>query len=87
MEGYGGLNENGPHRLIYLKVEPLVNKFVWEGLGGVVLLEKVCHWGWVLRFQKLTPDLVSDSVSLSLSLFPSVSVSVSLSLSFLHLFC
>ena len=23
---------------------------VWEGLGGVALLE-VCHWGLVLRFQ------------------------------------
>ena len=28
---------------------------VWEGLGGVALLEEVCHCGWVLRFQKPTP--------------------------------
>ena len=25
---------------------------VWEGLGGVALLEEVCHWEWALRFQK-----------------------------------
>ena len=25
----------------------------------MTLLEEVCHWGWVLRFQKLTPDPVS----------------------------
>lgn len=32
-----------------------------EGLGGVVLLEVVCHWRWPLRFQKPTqgPDSLS----------------------------
>jgi hypothetical protein len=25
---------------------------VWEGLGAVALLEKVCHWGPPLRFQE-----------------------------------
>lgn len=30
---------------------------VWEGLGGVVLLEEVCHWGWALML-KLTRFLV-----------------------------
>lgn len=24
-----------------------------EGLGGVALLDDVCHWGWALGFQKL----------------------------------
>ena len=27
---------------------------VWEGLGGVALLEEVHHLGWALRFQNLT---------------------------------
>ena len=32
---------------------------VWEGLRGVALLEKVCHWGQAWRFQKPTlfPDV------------------------------
>lgn len=42
--GPGGLNENGPYRLIYLNVWFLVSGTVWEGLGGVTLLEVVCHW-------------------------------------------
>ena len=25
---------------------------VWEGLGGVALLEKTCHLKWALRSQK-----------------------------------
>ena len=25
---------------------------VWEGLGGVALMEELCHWGWALRFEK-----------------------------------
>ena len=47
------MNENGPHRL---KLEYLVTR-EWNcleglvGLGGVALLEEVCHWGWTLRFQ------------------------------------
>lgn len=27
-----------------------------EGLRGVALLEEVCHWGWVLRFQSPMPN-------------------------------
>lgn len=26
-----------------------------EGWSGVALLEEICHWGWVLRFQSLQP--------------------------------
>lgn len=28
-------------------------------IGADVDLEEVCHWGWVLWFQKLKPDLVA----------------------------
>jgi hypothetical protein len=28
---------------------------VWEGRGGVVLLEEVCHCGRAFRFQRLVP--------------------------------
>lgn len=31
---YGGLNENGPHKIS-----------VWEALKGVALWEEVSHWG------------------------------------------
>ena len=41
---YGGLNENSSHRLICLNNCSLVGRTVWEGLGGVVLWEKVHHW-------------------------------------------
>ena len=39
----GGLNENGPCRFIYLNAWFPVDGTVWEGLGGVALLEEVCH--------------------------------------------
>jgi hypothetical protein len=32
--------------------------------GGVALSEKVCHWGWASRFQRLTPGPVSLSFGL-----------------------
>ena len=35
----GGLDENGPIRLAYLKAWFPVSKSVWEELGGVVLLK------------------------------------------------
>jgi hypothetical protein len=43
------------HRLIYLNVCSTVDGTVWEGLGGVALLEEVCLWGWALRFQRPMP--------------------------------
>ena len=53
----GSWNENGP--IANLNAWPPVGGTVWEGLGGVALLEKMCHWGWALRFLKLTPFPVS----------------------------
>ena len=29
---------------------------------GVALSEEVCHWGWVLRFQKLKASPMADSL-------------------------
>ena len=59
----GGLNENSPHRLIYLNTWSPVGRTVLEGLESMALLEEVCHWGWALRFQKPMPGPVSISVS------------------------
>ena len=50
----GSLNENDPCSLIYLNAWLPVGRTIWEGLGGVALLEEVCHWGWALRFHKPT---------------------------------
>ena len=57
----GGLNENDPYMLIYLKTPYPMDGAIWGGLGGVALLEKVCHCGWALRFQrsKLVPVFLS----------------------------
>lgn len=52
---YDGLNENSFHKVIYLNTWSTVGGSVWEGLGGVTMLEKVCWGGGALRFQKLTP--------------------------------
>lgn len=58
----GGLNENDPHQLIYLNACSPVSGTAWEGLGGVVLLEKVCHREWALSFQKPMPGTLSPSL-------------------------
>jgi hypothetical protein len=39
----GGLNENDLHGLIDSNALSTVNGTIWEGLGGVALLEKVCQ--------------------------------------------
>ena len=39
-----GLNKNDPHKHIYLIVWSLGSGTTWEGLGGVALLEEMCHW-------------------------------------------
>lgn len=38
-----------PHSLRHLKAWFLVGGAVREGLGGVALLEEVCHWGKALK--------------------------------------
>ena len=37
---------------LYVKRDLILEK---KGLGGVSLLEEVCHWVWALKFQKPTP--------------------------------
>lgn len=39
-----GLTENDPSRLIYLNALSSVSGIVWEGLGGLTFLDKVCPW-------------------------------------------
>ena len=39
----GGLNRNGFHRLGCLMLGPQFSGTVWKGLGGVTLMEEVCH--------------------------------------------
>ena len=51
----GSLNDNFFHKLICLDTWSSVGRTVWEGLGGVVLLKKLCHWRWALRFQNSLP--------------------------------
>jgi hypothetical protein len=41
--GCGGLNENSLHRFMNLNIWFLDGGTVWEGLGGMALLEEVCH--------------------------------------------
>lgn len=48
----GSLNKNDTHRPIYLTIWPLIAGTVWKGLGGLAMVEEVCQWGQVLRFQK-----------------------------------
>ena len=40
---YGGMNEDEQHRLINPYSWSSAGGTVWEGLGGVVLLEEVSH--------------------------------------------
>lgn len=51
-----GLNKNDPpHRLIYLNNSSSISGTVWKGMRVVTVLEEVCYWGWVFRFQRLLP--------------------------------
>lgn len=67
---HGGLNRIDHHRLIYLNVWLLgvslferVKKYGLVGVG-VSLSEKVCHWDWAFRFQKLKPGTVGHCLFL-----------------------
>jgi len=44
---------------MHLNTQALAGGTVWEGFGGVALLEEVCHWEWALRFQRSMPFPVS----------------------------
>lgn len=47
MEVCNGLNENGHHRILCLNIRSLNWWAILEGLGGMTLLEDVCHWGGI----------------------------------------
>jgi hypothetical protein len=51
---YGDLNKNGPRRLIFEWLVTTDWRYL-KGLGGVALLEELCHWAWALRFQETKP--------------------------------
>ena len=61
--GCGGFNENDPCSSVCLNIWSLVSRTVWEGLGGMALLETVCPCGWALKFQE-THNISSFSLSL-----------------------
>lgn len=44
------------HSLRHLNYWSGVGDTVWEGFGGVVVLEEVCHWGLALQLQSLLPS-------------------------------
>jgi hypothetical protein len=44
---------------------------VWEGLGGVALLEEVCHWGRLEGFKSPCYSQLESSVSVFVSVFVS----------------
>ena len=50
---YGSLNELDPRRLRHFNVWLSAGGLLREGLGGVVLLEEVCHWGGLGVFESL----------------------------------
>ena len=62
---YGGLNENGPHSLMYLDTGLQLVELFEKDKGGVMLLEEVCHWRLALNSQK---TFHSQCVSLCLLL-------------------
>lgn len=55
----GSLNM-APLRSCYLHVWSSTDRTIWEGLGDVTLLEKLCHCGHALKFQKVLPFPVSS---------------------------
>ena len=61
--GCGGLNKNGPRRLIGSNT---IRRYGLVGVGMAVL-EEVCHWGRALRFQMPKPGPVSLSLPANLN--------------------
>lgn len=61
----GGLNENGPHRLIYLKVWVPVGGTVWEGPGCVTFGVSKAHSRPKLAYQSLCLLLPEQKEALS----------------------
>lgn len=45
LDSLGGLNENGPHLLVYLDAWSLVGETFGEGFRGMALLEELCPRG------------------------------------------
>lgn len=42
-KNHSGLNKNDPHRFICLNTWSPVAGTIWKGLGGVALMEQICH--------------------------------------------
>lgn len=59
-------HNSGSHKLMYVNTYSSFGRTFGEELGGVILLEELCIWGWTLRFYKLLPISVPPP---SLSLF------------------
>jgi hypothetical protein len=61
---HSGLKKNAPYRLMYLNTWSPVSATVWEGLGGVALLEEVCHYGVVFEVSKAHTVPTGSSLTL-----------------------
>lgn len=59
-----GLNENVPHRLMYLNVLSPVDGTTWEGSGSVTLLEEIYFRGR-LKFEIPKAHAISSYPSVS----------------------
>jgi hypothetical protein len=57
---YGSLNKNGLSRQINWNSWSSVDGTIWEGLGSMALLEKMCHWRWALKSKKYRPSPVNS---------------------------
>jgi hypothetical protein len=64
------LNDNGVHRLTYLRTWSPESRNVWEGLEGMGLLEKLCYWERRYWEVSIEVSIVHTRLSVSLSLVP-----------------
>lgn len=53
-----------------------VGGITWEGFGGMVLLEEVCHRAWALSFQKSRPFPVISLYLMPVDQYGSSSMSI-----------